>query len=95
MKGEIMKINNNIHWRLVDENGEIASRHGDIRIPETAKITITRNCGECDWKGMTPGHKHFCNNPRSFANRPYITNRNNPERNRDVNPETMPVWCPL
>ena len=63
-----------------------------IPIPEGAAITITENCGCCDWckKGKS---KSICWNPRILAARPYADIIQGD--NRIVVLTTRPVWCPL
>jgi len=63
-------------------------------VPKDAVITITNNCGECDWKYRTAGGKYYCNNPGILCKIPYCKNNFNGE-NRTLDLETRPHWYPL
>ena len=62
--------------------------------PLTVAITITENCGSCDWcvKGAM-GRKLSCGHPRIQAARPYVDNVDG--ISRAVVAENRPDWCPL
>lgn len=61
-------------------------------IPENAVITITVNCGSCDFReDAGAGTKPVCSHPRIKCARPYATGENG----RAVDRNSMPVWCPL
>lgn len=63
----------------------------NIDIPPNAAITITNNCGECDFCVKTTGQKFACEHPRIMSKRPYTSGENN----RSVISSLIPPWCPL
>jgi hypothetical protein len=63
-----------------------------INVPEGAAITITENCGSCDWCIKTRKGKLVCHHNTSMVKRPYADDEKN---GRLVVAETRPTWCPL
>jgi len=65
-----------------------------IEIPEGAAITITTDCGHCDFIcRASAGTKPCCDHPRIKHKRPYADDFEN--KGRRVQYDSRPEWCPL
>lgn len=68
-----------------------------LAIPDTAAITITNTCSDCDWRvDASSRNKPACNSPHILASRPYAQAAPGSDSpSRAVEYGKRPEWCPL